>query len=249
MSQPGSVSVVITAYNRADLLPVTIESVLNQTRPPREVILVDDGSTDSTPEVAARFPTVHYVRQENQGVGAARNRGLSLASGDYVNFLDDDDWFLPPKLERQGAILDTKPEVGLVYCRLERGATPGELTGSCLDGHRPPSDPVRAILEENFILLHAPLVRRELLDRIRGFSTERAIESCADYDCWLRLLVSGARIEFCDEILAGLRVTAESMSSDRRRHLGMLLQARLTGTRPAVSGGSPAQPTSLAENC
>lgn len=101
-----NVSVVIPTYNRAEHVVGAVESVLGQTRPPGEVIVVDDGSTDETPDLfAGASDPVHYVRQENAGVSAARNRGVDEASGDWIAFLDSDDRWNPEKLERQTAAL------------------------------------------------------------------------------------------------------------------------------------------------
>src|SRR5262245_17659232 len=98
-SAAARVSVVIPTYNRAAIVGGTIESVLAQTHGDVEVVVVDDGSTDETPEAVGRFDgRVTYIRQENLGVEAARKRGLARATGRYVNFLDDDDVMLPTKL-------------------------------------------------------------------------------------------------------------------------------------------------------
>ena len=93
------VSVVIPCYNQAHFLGEAIESVLAQTYPHREIVVVDDGSPDNTREVASRYPGVRYVRQENQGLAAARNTGLRHSSGSYLVFLDADDRLLPEALE------------------------------------------------------------------------------------------------------------------------------------------------------
>ena len=93
-AEAALVSVVIPCYNQAHFLGEAIESVLAQTYPHLEIVVVDDGSTDNTGEVAARYPGVRYVRQENQGLAAARNTGLRHSSGDYLVFLDADDRLL-----------------------------------------------------------------------------------------------------------------------------------------------------------
>ncbi|HEX6750635.1 MAG TPA: glycosyltransferase [Longimicrobium sp.] len=103
----AAVSVVIPAYNRGDLLEPTVRSILAQTVPPLEVIIVDDGSTDDTPAVCARFPApVRTIRQENRGLSAARNRGIAEAAGDWIAFCDSDDVWRPRKLEVQLAALE-----------------------------------------------------------------------------------------------------------------------------------------------
>jgi GT2 family glycosyltransferase len=100
------VSVVIPAYNRADLLEPTVRSVLAQTVPPLEILVVDDGSTDETPAVCARFPApVRCIRQENRGLPGARNRGIEEARGDWIALCDSDDLWRPRKLEVQLAAM------------------------------------------------------------------------------------------------------------------------------------------------
>ncbi|MCB1713751.1 MAG: glycosyltransferase family 2 protein, partial [Candidatus Competibacteraceae bacterium] len=97
-----TISVIIPAHNRAHTLPRALDSVLAQTRPADEVILVDDGSTDDTAALLqAHYPTVRYLHQPNQGVSAARNSGIRLARGDWIALLDSDDAWLPHKLACQ----------------------------------------------------------------------------------------------------------------------------------------------------
>src|ERR1051325_7839947 len=100
------VSVIVPTYNRANLLRETIESVLAQTYPNIELIVVDDGSTDETPELLKQYDDrLAYIRKQNAGGTAARNTGILAAHGEYLNFLDHDDLFLPTKIERQVKIL------------------------------------------------------------------------------------------------------------------------------------------------
>ena len=126
-------SVVIPAYNYAALLGRAIESVLAQAGPTPEIIVVDDGSTDETPAVAAGFGTrIRYQRQANAGPSAARNRGVSLATGDYLLFLDADDCLLPGALERFRRAVTDHSQAGFVIAGHETVGT---------DGRRSPSRP------------------------------------------------------------------------------------------------------------
>jgi glycosyltransferase involved in cell wall biosynthesis len=231
MSRRGTISVVITTYNRAALLPTAIESVLAQTRPPDELIVVDEGNPEQTRAVVERYPQACYLWKDKEGLAVARNTGMRAATGDYINFLDDDDWFAPRKLEAQSALLDAQPDLDLVYCRLERATAPGVTSGQYLRGHRPPPDPVAALLRENYILAHAPLIRRRRLLEVGGFDPDPGMAE--DWDCWLRLALSGARFHFCDEILATVRVTPGSMSSDRSRQ-ALKIEAVLAKNSPHV---------------
>src|SRR5262249_22184832 len=111
-----SLSLIIATYNHGRYLGAALDSVLAQTRA-TEIIVVDDGSTDDTPAVLARFaPRVRVHRQDNRGLSAARNAGVELARGDYIGFLDADDVIAPTKLARQAAVLDAEPRIGWTYC-------------------------------------------------------------------------------------------------------------------------------------
>ena len=115
MTEP-LVTVVIPTYNRADYIAETIESVLAQTYQNLEIIVIDDGSTDETEQVVARFvPPVRYVKQKNSERGASRNHGLRLARGEYVSFLDSDDVWLPNLLERRESALAARANAVLAY--------------------------------------------------------------------------------------------------------------------------------------
>jgi len=119
MSSPA-VSVIIPTYNREALLPRAIESVIAQTFEDWEIVLVDDGSTDGTPRIARDCAKrlgdrLVYIPQDNRGSSAARNRGIDASRGRFVAFLDSDDEFLPEKLERQIALFNARPTLGLVY--------------------------------------------------------------------------------------------------------------------------------------
>jgi len=117
MSSSSTVSAVITTYNYGEFIVDAIESVLAQTRPADEIIVVDDGSTDSTPALVAPYVergVVHYIQQQNQGPSIARNRGVEESSGALIAFLDADDIWMPRKLELQVAWLERHPEAALV---------------------------------------------------------------------------------------------------------------------------------------
>src|SRR6266480_3276045 len=114
------VSIIIPCYNQADFLSEAIESALEQTYTNREVLVVDDGSRDSTPQVAAAYAGVRYIRQENSGVSAARNAGVTQSRGEYLVFLDADDRLLPKALEIGVGSLRQHPTCAFAsgYCRL-----------------------------------------------------------------------------------------------------------------------------------
>jgi glycosyltransferase involved in cell wall biosynthesis len=109
---PETVSVLIASYNCARFLPECLKSVLAQTRPPEEIIVVDDGSEDRTPDVMRSFPDVRYIRQEHGGKSAAFNRAVAEARGDILCHLDADDYWMAPKLERVCKELTDNPALG-----------------------------------------------------------------------------------------------------------------------------------------
>ncbi len=117
------ISVIIPVYNGARYLGEAIESVLAQTRPPDEVVVVDDGSTDDSALVAQRYP-VRLMQQTNLGASVARNHGVEAAQGDLLAFLDADDLWLPGKLEQQLTWLDEQPDLDVVFGRVEQFIEP-----------------------------------------------------------------------------------------------------------------------------
>ncbi len=111
----SKVSVIIPAYNSARFLSEAIESVLGQSYPVFEVIVVDDGSTDKTKEICSKYPNIKYIYQSNQGVSAARNLGVQISQGAYLLFLDSDDRLLPKAIEIGVNCIKERPEVGFVF--------------------------------------------------------------------------------------------------------------------------------------
>ena len=122
------ISVIIPAYNREVYLVEAVQSALDQTLPPGEIIVVDDGSTDRTGEIARSFGgIVRCIRQENQGVAYARNTGVSASIGEWIAFLDSDDLWIHEKLERQMAYLNEHSEIDLLFGQMKPFLSP-ELT-------------------------------------------------------------------------------------------------------------------------
>ena len=181
------VSVVIPAYNSEAYVADAIRSVFEQEVDDLECIVVDDGSTDSTGEIVRSFNRVRYIYQHNEGVSAARNRGIAEARGVSVAFLDADDAWLPTKLIRQAQALQAAgPDVGLVYCGLYE--TDEELN---VVSERTTPEPEAAL--RNTLLMEPPvvsisqtgLVPREVLDDVGGFDTR--LSTSADTEMVLRI--------------------------------------------------------------
>ena len=172
-AQARLVSVVIPAYNATRTLPVAIGSVLRQTYSEVEVIVVDDGSTDETPQCAERFgPRVRVIRQARQGPGAARNRGAQEALGAMVAFLDADDLWLPHKLARQVAVLQREPDIEAVQCSAYLVTDALQVIGErrCRPGRDTLLD---ALLFRNLPAVSSTLlVRREFFLAVGGFPAD-----------------------------------------------------------------------------
>ena len=182
----SSVSVVITCYKQSAFIGTAIESVLAQTYPASEIIVVDDGSPDNTASVVAQYLTVQYVYQENQDVSAARNKGIKHASGKYVVFLDGDDRLLPHALETGVKYLDADASFGLVAGQHQYISETGSPLSS-IETRRPVTkDHYREFLHHNFIGCPATVMhRRDVLEMIGGFNT--AINPTGDWDLYLRI--------------------------------------------------------------
>jgi glycosyltransferase involved in cell wall biosynthesis len=205
------VSVVIPCYNQAHFLGEAIESVLAQTYPHFEIVVVDDGSTDNTSEVAARYPRVRCVRQHNQGLAAARNAGLRESKGDYLVFLDADDRLLPDALRVGLECLKVHPECAFASGRYKFIAP----HGSPLPGWPDPfvnKDGYVALLQGNYVTMHATVVyRRTVLESVGGFDTSLA--ACEDYDTFLRIARKFS-IHHHDKAIAEYRRRGTNISND-----------------------------------
>jgi glycosyltransferase involved in cell wall biosynthesis len=190
-----------------------VESVLAQTHRDVEVIVVDDGSTDGTADVAESFgPPVACHRTPNRGVSAARNLGTECAQGGFIAFLDADDGWAPTKLERQVGLLEERPDVGLCFTGAHR-----------VDGELRVLEEIRAHDYPDFceaLLLYSQVVtaccssfmaRREVLAETEGFDSR--FSQCADWDLMLRLSLR-TRFAPIPEPLVLYRAAAGNMSSD-----------------------------------
>jgi len=185
VSAPARVSVVIPTYNRADLLPRAVRSVLGQTLDDFELIVVDDGSTDRTRDVVRELDDtrVRALFLEHAGVSRARNAAIGIARGEWIAFLDDDDEWLPPYLERQLAHLDAAPNAGAVYCTTKRLTEDGETLVTPL--HCPSGAVFDDLLQRWKPSTSATMVRRELVLQVGGFSRE--LEWLEDHEFMMRV--------------------------------------------------------------
>jgi glycosyltransferase involved in cell wall biosynthesis len=179
------VSVIIPCYNHARFLREAIESVLNQTYRHFEVIVVDDGSTDDTRQVASGYDGVRLISQDNRGLSAARNAGLRASGGSYKVFLDADDRLLPNALETGVEALGAHPECAFVFGRCLLVAADGSPIES---GPQPLIESCHyvALLRDNYIWNPAQVMYRgEVFQSVGAFNT--AMSAAADYDLYLRI--------------------------------------------------------------
>ena len=204
------VSVIILAYNRANWIAEAVASALGQDYQDLEVIVVDDGSTDETKKVLGSFRDERLVcvHQENAGRSRARNQAIATARGEYITFLDSDDYYLPSKVGTQVAFLDANPQFGMAY-----------MSGFCVDDERRPLNfiyrasvtgkiyPHVAFFQHHTITLPNVMVRRQILEQIGPF--DEAMERFEDTDMWRRIskrtLIAGI-----DEIGCHIRTHAEN---------------------------------------
>lgn len=216
MSQVSvQVSVIIPAYNQGHYLAQAVRSVLAQTYSAWEAIVVDDGSTDNTAEVAASFSDarVRYIYQENRGLSGARNTGIRHARGQYLTYLDSDDCFLPQKLALLVEELEQKPHLGFVAGQAVPVDERGDQIGETFDSG-PPQDPVQWLLG-NPLHVGSVLVRRSWQERV-GFFDE-GLRSYEDWDMWLRLARAGCQMGWVPRPVSLYRFHTGQMTRDGRQ--------------------------------
>jgi hypothetical protein len=220
-SEPHIVSVIIPCYNHAHFLGEAIMSVLQQTYKDYEILVIDDGSPDATSEVAARFPAVRYVRQTNQGLSAARNRGIREARGEYLVFLDADDRLLPRALEIGVRDLQAHPQCAFVYGRCQYINDRGLPIATT---YRAPvfKDHYLALLQSNYIWMPAQVMyRAAVFGTVGGFNP--AISAAADYELYLKI-TRQFPVHNHHHIIAEYRQHIHNMSRDH----GLMLKTTLT---------------------
>lgn len=227
-----SVSVIIPTYNCARFIGEAVDSIVSQTRAADEIIVVDDGSGDDTESVVFAFndPRIKYVWQQNSGASCARNHGLSIASGDYIAFLDADDRWRPGMLEKQTAVLDHDARLACVFANFRRFEhSTGRLLGEQFKNYAGleavpvepgPIDDSYVISNDAFsslISLHdipaftqVMLFRRSLISDLRF---DEALRICEDLAFALRVFMQGP-VAFNSEVLAEVRRHDTNLTRD-----------------------------------
>jgi glycosyltransferase involved in cell wall biosynthesis len=201
------VSVVIPAHNSGPYIAPALDSILVQNHRPIEILVVDDGSTDSTVQrVRGYAPEVRVIEQEQRGHPAARNTGIRAASGEFLGFLDHDDLWSPDKLELQIACFERNPDLDLVFGHIQNFITP-EMTP---DERRRLAVPLRPLPG---LLQGAMLARRRSFGRVGLFSEERSV---GDFLNWYgRAMVARMNVEMLPETVVYRRIHANNY---QRKH-------------------------------
>lgn len=239
MTTALGVSVIVPTFNRAHMLAQSIRTLVDQTRPPLEVIVVDDGSADDTSAVVATLPgPVRYIRQDNAGKATAVNRGLSEARGQLIWLFDDDDWAEPDAIERRLRVLEARPSLGFVgggHCM----GHAGEHGEKVVDSRRrmpahPDSSRRQRLFEDCYFSLCSVLAHRRCFEDIGGLDV--SLKSSEDYDALIRM---AARFEFdvVDEVIftvrqhAGVRGSGEHAYAAAKRREVFRRSDRLVGMK------------------
>jgi glycosyltransferase involved in cell wall biosynthesis len=213
MEQPP-VTVVIPAHNAEQFVAEAIESVLAQTYEPVETIVVDDGSTDRTAEIVARYGEVKLLRQENRGAGAARNAGVAIGSGELLAFHDADDAMLPNRLRTQVEHLRSKPGVGCVLASQELMVEPGAERPFWAPGAEPLFDRLgeQVRTETPDIYTVTMLMSRQTFDSVGGF--DEAMAPVEDVDIIFRLMERGVELGLLPDVVVRRRVHPGALTQD-----------------------------------
>ena len=234
LDAPPSFSVIVAAYQVSDVIGEALESLRAQTLPPQEVIVCDDGSTDDLDAALGPYAEeIQLIRKEHGGEASAKNAAAAVASGEFVVILDADDAWLPERLEAIAEAAVARLDLDIITTDAYLAAN-GRRVRRCYSSGWTfePFEQRRAILERNFIFGH-PAVRRELLLAHGGF--DQSILWTTDWDCWIRLILSGARVGCVDEPLAVYRVRETSLSARRDDLLrGRIATLRKARNHPAL---------------
>jgi glycosyltransferase involved in cell wall biosynthesis len=238
------VSVIIPTRNRANWLAEAIDSVLQQTFTDFELIIVDDGSTDRTAEVVSgyRDRRIVYVHQDKQERGAARNRGAALGQGEYITFLDDDDWYLPRKLEVQVQALGADPNLGMVISGWDRVDELGKVVRAERPWVHHPQAALQDWLFAAMAHVAAVLIRRSWFERVGGFNHDLA--QAEDTFLWYSLARAGCPVAWAKETVFKQRLhggnSVRNMAHVKQGKLAMLKLIFADERIPAALGMSEA---------
>lgn len=208
------VTVVIPAYNQAQYLTEAVDSVLSQSYQKFELVVVDDGSTDDTPDVISSYgDTIRSVRQENQGLAGARNTGIIEARGELIGLLDSDDAWEPNYLRKMISLADRFPESHVFFCSVLYVNGEGrELPQQPMIPIPSPEDMYSRMLRSNFLIPSTIFMRREAVIRAGLFDPN--FRRLQDWELWLRMLRDGMKFVGIPDRLVHYRLHSTSLSTD-----------------------------------
>jgi cellulose synthase/poly-beta-1,6-N-acetylglucosamine synthase-like glycosyltransferase len=216
------VSVVVPVYNGGPFLRKAIDSILSQTYKSIELIVVDDGSVDDSADIISSYgPRLQPIRQPNAGVAHARNAGIRAARGDFIAFLDQDDWWLPTKVAKQVELFGQDDDLGLVHTDTAFYHDPSASFIERINCLRPELLTGRSferLLLGNAILNSSVMVRRSVLNAVGTINTEIRGNTIQDYDLWLRIAKQSS-FGFIAEKLVVYRLHPGQGMWDARRSL------------------------------
>ncbi len=208
-------TVVISTYNRKHVLPRAISSVLGQTCGDFELIVIDNGSTDGTESAVSdiKDPRIKYIRnpEPTSSCDGPRNMGIEMAKGSYIAFLDDDDIWYPQRLEKVKEAFDSDPGVSAI-CHNENRNYKGKVDKVLEYGPWSEDLHERLLYDGNCMSSCGTTVRAEVLRALNGFDTRREYAAAGDYEFWIRMTASGAKVGFIKEPLGEFGFTGVNWS-------------------------------------
>jgi glycosyltransferase involved in cell wall biosynthesis len=219
-TKPQRVSVIIPTFNRSNLLPETIQSVIDQTFTAFEIVVVDDGSTDNTEQAIQHIQDERLIciRQPHSGLPAvARNTGLRHAQAEYIAFIDSDDLWLKEKLSTQVCYMDSHPKLGLSYTNYVRFGNASAQHNLCpiLEPHSAPSGHSFNQLYGHPVIANSTvMIRAAVIDTVGVFDEDKRLRGIEDYDYWLRIAYHYP-IGFIAVSLTRYRLHADRLSQAR----------------------------------
>ncbi len=212
MTSGPRVSVIIPAYNYGRFIATALESAVNQTFQDIEIIIINDGSTDNTDEVVSRYlgnPKIEYVKQANSGQTVTKNNGIKISSGEFIAFLDADDWWDHTKLEKQLAAFEAD-DIGVVYSKSSFVSQDGRPLNQFYPDFLYTGKVTAALFVDNFVPFSSALIRRKSLERIGLF--DEGLRMGIDWDLWLRMSME-YRFSAIDEPLLFYRMGHDNQMS------------------------------------
>jgi len=243
ISQPGGifeVSVIIPAHNDETRLPRAIRSVLGQSLPVSEIVVVDDGSEDRTAEVAASFPKTICLRQKNSGAAGARNAGIARARSEWIAFLDSDDEWTPDHIKNAWSLIQGQPGIAWYFCPYEKKSESGRLISVLELKNAVPSD---RVIEDYFLIeakgdsagfTSCMIIRKRVLDEVGGFNVHIQ-QYGEDLDLWFRIALHHPEIGYGDKVGVTVRRREGSLTASGNADVRRFLR-RIAITRASTQG-------------